>query len=48
MYSFNPRARHAYEKIGFIREGVKREALLFDGEWIDAEVMSLLSGDWRP
>lgn len=45
VYEFNPRARRAYEKAGFIAEGTLRDALRFDGEWIDATVMSVLSTD---
>lgn len=36
VYSFNPRARHVYDKVGFVPEGVLRDALQWDGEWIDA------------
>lgn len=46
VYAFNPRARHVYEKAGFIAEGVLREALRFNGEWIDATVMSILAPEW--
>jgi RimJ/RimL family protein N-acetyltransferase len=45
VYAFNPRARHVYEKAGFVTEGVARDALLFDGAWIDAISMSILSTD---
>jgi RimJ/RimL family protein N-acetyltransferase len=45
VYDFNPRARHVYEKAGFRLEGTKRDALLWDGAWVDAHVMSLLSTD---
>ena len=48
VYAFNPRARHVYERAGFVHEGTKRQALLWDGEWIDAELMSILSTDPRP
>ena len=47
VYAFNPRARRAYEKAGFIVEGILRDALRFDGEWLDATVMSMLSSDPR-
>jgi len=47
VYAFNPRARHVYEKVGFVLEGTKREALWWDGEWIDAHVMAMLESDWR-
>jgi RimJ/RimL family protein N-acetyltransferase len=46
VYAFNPRARHVYEKIGFVHEGTLRHALRWDGEWIDADVMSILAGEW--
>jgi len=29
VYAFNPRARHVYEKVGFIAEGVLREELRY-------------------
>lgn len=48
VYAFNPRARRAYEKVGFIVEGTLRDALRFDGEWVDATLMSMLSTDPRP
>lgn len=47
VYSFNPRARHVYEKVGFIAEGVLRDALRWDGRWIDATVMSVLAPEWK-
>jgi RimJ/RimL family protein N-acetyltransferase len=47
VYAFNPRARRVYEKVGFVLEGTQREALLFDGEWVDCHVMGLLEQDWR-
>ncbi|WP_218929021.1 GNAT family N-acetyltransferase [Actinomyces bowdenii] len=43
VYDINPRARHVYEKVGFIHEGTGREALLFDGRWIDVHYMAILS-----
>lgn len=42
VYDFNPRARHVYEKVGFVHEGTGREALLFDGQWIDVHYMAIL------
>jgi RimJ/RimL family protein N-acetyltransferase len=33
-------------EVGFVREGVLREALRFNGEWIDATVMSILAPEW--
>jgi RimJ/RimL family protein N-acetyltransferase len=46
VYAFNPRARRAYEKAGFRAEGVLRESLRYDGEWVDATVMSVLAPEW--
>ena len=42
VYDFNPRARHVYEKVGFVHEGTGRDALLFDGQWIDVHYMAIL------
>jgi RimJ/RimL family protein N-acetyltransferase len=46
VYAFNPRARRAYEKVGFRVEGVLRESLRYNDEWIDATVMSILAQEW--
>jgi RimJ/RimL family protein N-acetyltransferase len=46
VYAFNPRARRVYDKVGFVTEGVLRQALRYDGEWIDAVVMSILAPEW--
>lgn len=47
VYAFNPRARRAYEKAGFVWEGTRRDALVFDGERIDSEFMAVLRPEWR-
>ena len=45
-YGFNERAiRHA-ERVGFVREGVKRRAYLRHGEWQDAVLFSYLREDF--
>lgn len=46
VYAFNPRARRVYERVGFVHEGTKRQALRWDDEWVDAECMALLAEDW--
>lgn len=46
VYDFNPRARRVYEKVGFVYEGTRRQSLLWDGEWADAHVMSILADEW--
>lgn len=45
VFAFNPRAIHVYEKLGFRREGVRREALRQDGAWHDAITMGMLEGE---
>jgi RimJ/RimL family protein N-acetyltransferase len=45
VFDFNPRARHVYEKVGFVHEGTKRDALRWDGEWTDCHCMALLNRD---
>jgi RimJ/RimL family protein N-acetyltransferase len=47
VYDFNPRARHVYEKVGFVFEGTSRQALRFDGAWVDAHDMSILAEEWN-
>lgn len=51
VFAFNPRARRAYEKVGFVTEGVLRDELRLrssetDGEWVDGIVMSILDHEW--
>jgi RimJ/RimL family protein N-acetyltransferase len=48
VYSFNPRGQRAYEKAGFVKEGVRREGLRWEGEWHDVIEMGVLSTDPRP
>jgi RimJ/RimL family protein N-acetyltransferase len=47
VYAFNPRARRAYEKCGFVHEGTERDALYWNGEWVDQHRMALLATDRR-
>jgi RimJ/RimL family protein N-acetyltransferase len=46
VYDFNPRARHVYEKLGFVHEGTMRDALRWDGQWVDCHLMALLDTEW--
>lgn len=46
VYDFNPWARHVYERSGFQYEGRKRAVFNFDGDYVDAIVMSILRTDW--
>jgi RimJ/RimL family protein N-acetyltransferase len=45
VYGFNERALAHAERVGYVREGVKRRAYLKDGEWVDAVLFSLLQED---
>ncbi|MFI9378510.1 GNAT family N-acetyltransferase [Streptomyces parvulus] len=46
VYAHNARARHVYEKAGFVVEGVRREAALRDGVWVDDVLMAVLEHEW--
>ncbi|WP_342210831.1 GNAT family N-acetyltransferase [Rothia uropygialis] len=45
VYDFNPRARRVYEKAGFIYEGTGRDALRFDGGWVDVHDMAVIASE---
>jgi RimJ/RimL family protein N-acetyltransferase len=47
VYTFNPRAKHVYDKLGFRYEGTRRQVLRWDGQWIDSHVMAILASEWR-
>ncbi|MFG6115552.1 GNAT family N-acetyltransferase [Halobacillus sp. MO56] len=46
VYDFNPRAKHVYQKVGFVVENVDENELEFEGEWIDSINMKLTRNDW--
>lgn len=46
--SFNAAAIAVYDKVGFVLEGVRREAVLLDGTWRDVHDMALIADDPRP
>ncbi|MEU5561925.1 GNAT family N-acetyltransferase [Micromonospora musae] len=46
VYATNPRARRAYEKAGFVAEGLLRDALRDGDRWVGATVMSILAPEW--
>lgn len=47
VYETNPRAVRAYEKAGFVREGVQRQAIYRNGRYIDMILMSILRAEWE-
>ena len=47
VFSFNPRAQRVYEKAGFHKEGVRRDAVLDNGRYADVILMAVLEEEWR-
>ncbi|RMH27287.1 MAG: N-acetyltransferase [Candidatus Hydrogenedentota bacterium] len=43
----NQRGIRAYEKAGFVREGLLREAMMHNGKYCDFYVMGILEHEWR-
>src|SRR5258706_11033228 len=46
-YSYNTRAIHGYEKVGFVREGTIRGMVQRDGQRYDEIMMGLLRSEWE-
>ncbi|MCM3744868.1 GNAT family N-acetyltransferase [Sporosarcina luteola] len=46
VFDFNPRAKHVYEKLGFVQVSVDKKDLEFEGEWIDSINMKLTRDSW--
>ncbi|MGN0479068.1 MAG: GNAT family N-acetyltransferase [Hominenteromicrobium sp.] len=47
VFSFNPRAIRTYERAGFRREGVLRDAVSDGGGFGDDILMAMLEDEWR-
>ncbi|WP_370541814.1 GNAT family N-acetyltransferase [Alicyclobacillus sp. SO9] len=47
VYSINERAIHVYEKVGFKREGVLRDAHYYNNTYYDTIIMSILEDEYR-
>lgn len=47
VFPFNKRGIHVYEKLGFQREGVQRDAVYFDHRYHDQIIMSILEDEFR-
>jgi RimJ/RimL family protein N-acetyltransferase len=45
IYAFNERACAHAERVGYVREGRKRQAYLYDGKWVDTVLYALLPED---
>ncbi|MDX8046671.1 GNAT family protein [Gracilibacillus sp. S3-1-1] len=46
VFSFNKRAIHVYQSLGFIQEGTSRQALFRNGQWHDIIQMGILQAEW--
>jgi len=46
-YSFNQRMIHVAEKVGFIREGIDREIIQWQKQWIDRLQFGMLRKEWE-
>ncbi len=46
VYDYNPRARHVYEKLGFVQEGVKRDGVFIRDRYHNVILMSMLEADY--
>ena len=46
VLAFNTRAIRAYERVGFVREGLERESALIGGVWHDDVIVGLLKRDF--
>ncbi|RXJ04245.1 N-acetyltransferase [Anaerobacillus alkaliphilus] len=47
VYEYNARAIKSYEKLGFVKEGVLRSELLFNGTYYDNYMMSVLRHEYN-
>jgi RimJ/RimL family protein N-acetyltransferase len=47
VYDYNPRAQKLYKKLGFKKEGVKREHNFYNGKFRNVVYMGLLAGEWK-
>jgi RimJ/RimL family protein N-acetyltransferase len=48
VYADNQRGLRAYERVGFRREGVLRQAAVRDVKHVDVVAMGMLRSEWRP
>lgn len=46
VFDYNHRGQRSYEKAGFVKEGVKRDALFFEGEYHNIIMMAILEDEY--
>ena len=47
VYSHNVRGIKAYEKLGFVKEGILRDSVIYNGQYSDEVIMSMLMRDYN-
>jgi RimJ/RimL family protein N-acetyltransferase len=47
VHADHPRAIACYERVGFVREGARREACFREGRFGDTLIMGVLAREWR-
>lgn len=47
VFAYNERAIHVYERLGFQKEGVQRDALFYNHQYHDSIIMSMLEEEYR-
>lgn len=47
VFSHNLRGIRAYEKVGFVKEGILRESLNYNGNYSDEIIMAILKSDYK-
>ena len=47
VYTYNTPAFKCYEKLGFVREGMKRKVTKYNNEYWDGYFYALLKEDWK-
>ena len=47
VFSYNVGAIRLYERLGFVKEGCKRQALYFDRGWHDSLSYGMLESEWE-
>ncbi|MDI3547101.1 MAG: hypothetical protein PWR10_753 [Halanaerobiales bacterium] len=46
-WSYNKRAQRAYEKVGFKKEGIRRQKYFRDGRYFDEYLYGILKEEWQ-
>jgi RimJ/RimL family protein N-acetyltransferase len=46
VLSTNQKAINLYDKLGFVKEGIKREEILKNNKWVDSIIMSILKSEY--